>query len=543
MKKRILIVCFNLLLINFLNAQSGLKTVAELSDYESTSQYADVINFIKQLEKSSKFVRTETIAVTEEGREIPMMVIGNPLPKFPKDLANDKRIVVYIQGNIHAGEVEGKEALQMYVRDLLVEKNNTLLKDVVLLICPIFNADGNEKISVNNRTNQNGPKKGVGVRYNGAFLDINRDALKMESPEMKGLVTNVFNKWDPSVIMDCHTTNGVYRQEPVTFTWMMNPNGDRDLINYMRDKMMPDMHKTLLEKYKVENCFYGEFNDMGNPDSGYVSYAHEPRYMVNYAGLRNRLSILNENYVYADFKSRVNGCYYLIHSLLDYVQTHKDEIKSIIKTADNNVINQFKSPNAVSSFSFDYKVQPTPEPIIVKTYEVKKDTNSLNYEHYLPTDVKKTLTIPYLADYFPNTSEPMPYAYLITVPDKAVIANLRAHGIKMEKLTESHTFEVESFVIKSLKGSSRLNQGHYTNSIEGEYAKGNMQFDEGTILIRNSQPLAHVIAYLLEPQSGDGLLYWNFFDKYLVPQWGRGYYPYPVYRLRDKCDLTTKPIE
>ncbi len=163
------------------------------------------------------------------------------MPESPDNLVNDKRIVIYVQANIHAGEVEGKEASLMFARDLLKDKNPEILKNVVLLICPIFNADGNEKISTPNRTNQNGPVNGVGVRYNGQFLDLNRDAMKAESPEVRGVISNVFNRWDPAVFMDCHTTNGSYHVEPVTFTWMVNPNGDNSLITYMRDKMIPEM--------------------------------------------------------------------------------------------------------------------------------------------------------------------------------------------------------------------------------------------------------------------------------------------------------------
>ena len=125
----------------------------------------------------------------------------------------------------------------MFARDMLSEKNPELLKHVVFLICPLFNPDGNEKISPLNRTNQNGPVNGVGVRYNGQMLDLNRDAMKAESPEVQGVIKKVFNGWDPSVFMDCHTTDGSFHVEPVTFVWMVNPNGSNPLIQYMRLKM------------------------------------------------------------------------------------------------------------------------------------------------------------------------------------------------------------------------------------------------------------------------------------------------------------------
>jgi len=284
------------------SSQKNFLTIAESSDFQSTSKYADVMSFIEKLTKSFGYIRVESIATSAEGREIPLLIIGNPLPETPFDPKNDKRIVVYIQANIHAGEVEGKEATLMFARDILSEKNNELFKNVVFLICPNFNPDGNEKISPNNRTNQNGPLKGVGVRHNGQFLDLNRDGIKTESPEVRGLLTKVFNEWDPAVFMDCHTTDGSYHVEPVTFTWMVNPNGDNTLIHYMRDRMIPEMSETLIKRYDIENCYYGEFSNMMKPEEGWYYDASEPRYMSNYYGLRNRLGILNENYVHADYK-------------------------------------------------------------------------------------------------------------------------------------------------------------------------------------------------------------------------------------------------
>jgi len=249
--------------------QTALLTTAEKTNYDATSTYNEVISFINTLDKQSDILRIEQIAKTTEGRNIPMMIIANPMIDNWEDAKNDKRIVVYIQANIHAGEVEGKEATQMLARDLVNNPQSEILKNCIVLIDPIFNADGNEKFSTKNRTNQNGPAS-VGVRYNGQQLDLNRDAMKLESPEVSGLVENVLNKWDPAIFVDCHTTNGSYHEEPVTFTWMMNPNGDRNLINYMRDEMMPTVHATLFEKHQVENVFYGEFVDRMNLDMGWV---------------------------------------------------------------------------------------------------------------------------------------------------------------------------------------------------------------------------------------------------------------------------------
>ena len=431
----------------------------------------------------------------------------------------------------------------MYVRDLLKEKNPEILKNVILLVCPLFNPDGNEKISPLNRTYQNGPVNGVGVRYNGQFLDLNRDAMKAESPEVRGVLTNVFNKWDPAVFMDCHTTDGSYHVEPTTFTWMVNPNGDRSLIGYMHDKMMPEMSKTLLVKYKVENCFYGEFFDLMDPAKGWVLDASEPRYMSNYYGIRNRLGILNENYVYSDYKSRVMGCYYLIHSLIDYSSVHNSEIKAMLKDVDKKTIARGESPAVTDSFAIEYDVRPLPDKITIRTYEAEVVNEANGRKNYRKTDRQVDMTVPYFIDFYPTKNVKFPFAYLITTMDPAVTALLKMHGIKLEKLTADTKINAERFEISDLKAAARLNQGHYTNTISGRFTGETITFPAGTIVVRTAQPLANLVVYLLEPQSNDGMVVWNFFDRYLVPQWGMGYNPYPVYKVLDKVDLKTGALK
>jgi hypothetical protein len=528
--------------INFLDAQNNLLTVAEKSGFESTSNYVDVQSFITELTKISKNIKVESIVKTTEGRDVPLLIIANPLPKSPTDLINDKRIVVYIQANIHAGEVEGKEASMMLARDLVNGLNAEILQNVVVLICPNFNPDGNEAISTQNRTHQNGPKNGVGLRYNGQMLDLNRDAIKLESPEMTGLLRNVILKWDPAILVDCHTTNGSYHEEPVTFTWMMNPAGSQELISFMRDKMMPQVSSVLTEKYNVLNCFYGEFTDLKNPEEGWISYASEPRYLTNYMGVRNRLAILNENYVYADYKTRVLGSYSLLHSILDYSASHGEEIKTMLKKVDLQTIARGANPAVADSFPIEYNVRPTPEKIKIHAFEVDIITDAEGKEQLHKSDRKKLVSAPYLADYYPTRSVSVPYAYLIKLHDPSVVNLLIKHGIKVEKLLQNATLEVETFNIIDLKPAERSNQGHYTNTVKGKMEKDTIEFQSGNYVVHMAQPLANLAAYLLEPETNDALLLWNYFDRYLVPQWGKGFYAFPVYRLMKRTELQTLPI-
>jgi hypothetical protein len=290
----------------------------------------------------------------------------------------------------------------------------------------------------------------------------------------------------------------------------------------------------------VENIFYGEFIDRMDYGKGWVSYAAEPRFLVNYIGVRNRLAILNENYVYADFKTRVNASYHLLLTILEYASSHKKEIKNLLDKADKETIARGLNPTLQDSFAIKYKGQPTPEKIIIKAIEADTIPGMKGYWRFKQSDRKVTVTVPYVADYFATESISFPYAYILSVAEPEVIDNLKTHGIKLERLSKDLSLKVETFKIKNLIGVDRLFQGHYTNKIEGEFVLEEKTFPEGTYIIPTAQKLGWLVAYLLEPQTDDGLLLWNYFDRYLVPQWGNGYYPYPVYRVVEKTEIETK---
>jgi hypothetical protein len=523
-------------------AAEDILTVAESSDFKATSTYADVMDFIHKLQLKSSLFRVETLCTSPEGRDVPLLVIGRPLPSSPPDLRFDGRAVIYIQANIHAGEVEGKEASLMLVRDILGEENPPFLDDLVLLISPIFNADGNERISPSNRRNQKGPEKGVGIRYNGQNLDLNRDGIKMESPEVQGFVHNVLNRWDPVLFVDCHTTNGSPHKEPVTYSWPLNPNGDISIISYMRDKMMPAVNTILKEKYDTLSIPYGNFMDFRDPEKGWGSAGPEPRFLTNYVGLRNRLSILNENYAYADYKTRVWGCYYFLKSILEYCADHKTEIQTLVREADKRTAAQGLDPREKDVFGTEFERKPLKDPVTVLGWEMKITPREKSYPRVEITDVEKTYSLPYYADFAVKESVQRPFGYLIPLNDAAVTEKLLQHGLVVERLILPEALEVEAFRVKNVKAAPRIYQGHRMNTLEGEYLTRKVDFPAGTLFVPAGQALGNLASYLLEPESDDGLAVWNFFDRYIVAQWRRNPQIFPVYRLLKPVNLVKEVL-
>jgi hypothetical protein len=501
------------------------------------------MGFIAELQRLSPYLRVETLCTSAEGRDVPLLVIGKPLPALPSSLGNDPRKIVYIQANIHAGEVEGKEATLMLARDILLEAKAPYLDQLILLIAPIFNADGNERISPENRRQQPGPDQGVGVRYNGQNLDLNRDAMKLESPELEGLVKNVLNRWDPLLLVDCHTTDGAYHREVVTYSWAVNPNGNSRLIAYQRDKMMPDIEAILEKKYGTPAVGYGGFRDFKSPEKGWEAMEHEPRYVTNYMGLRNRLSILDENYVHADFKTRVMGNYAFLRAILDYCEANAGEIARLVAEADRQTVLRGMAPTDKDIFYTEYELVPLKQPVTVHAYETEVIPQGEGRRPLVrPTDKLNVLTIPYYADWEGKSGVRIPFAYIIDVPDCEVVNNLLQHGIVVERLREPASLEVEAFKLAEVKASPRLFQGHWMDLVKGEYASQTREFPAGTYIVAAGQPLGNLAAYLLEPQSDDGLLVWNFFDRYLVPQWSRELQTYPVYKLLRPVDLARETV-
>ncbi|MBC7363947.1 MAG: M14 family metallopeptidase, partial [Candidatus Aminicenantes bacterium] len=508
----------------------NLLTVAERSQFTATSLYHDVLEYISELQKISPNLVVENIGRTAEGRDIPMLILSHPPVYTPQAARRMKKMVVYIQANIHAGEVEGKEASLMLAREILLTGEHPYLANLVILIVPNLNADGNEKISPENRRQQPGPEKGVGTRQNALNQDLNRDAIKLESPEMKAVVRKILNRWDPALVIDCHTTDGAYHQETVTYSWPVNPNSDQQLLLYQRETMLPAIVKVLQEKYQTLAAPYGMFRDWRNPAKGWETFEPQPRYFTNYAGIRNRLSILDENYVHADYRTRVISCYYFLKSILDYCSQKTGEIQKLLEEADRRTILRGLTPQS-QSFALEFELKPLPKPITINTYEMEVLERPGSFPQLKPTGRLKPVTVPYFADYLPKRTIPLPYAYLITVPDPTIKEKLVAHGLLVEGLTSEVNLEVEIFQPKEIKAADRPFQGHRLNKVQGEYKKEIRKFQPGTMMVRTAQPLGYLAAYLLEPESDDGLVAWNFFDKYLFGQWQRGLSELPVYRL------------
>ena len=533
--KKLLVLAFTLLLFQNLSA-SDLLTVAEKSNYTKTTLYEDVMNFLFEVQKKSDLVKILTLGKSHEGRTIPLVVISEQGISSAYEMRMIGKPVVLIQANIHAGEVEGKEACLMLIRDIVNGKLKNLLQNQVILVIPDLNADGNEKLAKGNRRD-NGPEL-AGVRHNGQNLDLNRDYLKLKSPEITALV-KLFNEWDPVLFVDMHTKNGSYHQEPVTYCTLSNPNSYIKMLDYMWQKLFPEVQQNLKKQFGYDAIPYGNFVDRTNPEKGWENSTCEARYGTNYAGLRNRFTILDENYPHADFKTRVLSSYGFIQSILQFTNKNITEMQKIVKTADFETKQNFRSQEFVLEYSVENLFDLTVKSYEFELEEIKPEDRD-KYPSWVKdfivkkTDVKKNYKLSYFARPKPTRSIKLPRGYVVLAHHNYVIENLKKHGIVVEKIrTEVHA-EVEQFVINEITLSDRIYQGCVFVELKGEYKAVDVTIPPNSFFISLKQPLARLIPVLLEPESVDSLVCWSFFNKVLVRQWGKNRPNfYPVYRIHD----------
>ncbi len=497
------------------------------------------MNFLYQVQKKSDLVKILPLTTSSEGRLIPLVVLSKEKVSRPADLKMVGKPAVLIMANIHAGEVEGKEASLMLIRDIALGKFAGLLENQVLLFIPIFNADGNDKLGHNRR--DLGPEL-AGVRYNGQNLDLNRDYLKLESPEVRALL-DVFNSWDPLLVVDMHTTNGSFHQEPVTYSTLANPNSSEKLRQFMWQKFFPAVGRMLKSTHGYDSVPYGNFVDREFPEKGWENDSLEARYGSNYVGLRNRFSILDENYAYADFKTRVLSSRAFIMSILDFTAKNGKLMAELVRQADLETIRSL----AGSDFVLEFKAERLFD-LTVKSYEFVKEIIKPEDRAKYPsrfgdfimkkTDTPRDYRLPYLSLAVPRRSLKLPAGYVLLPQQPEALLNLKRHGIRVERILEGFQADVEVFKIDTVELDKTIFQGHVLNTVKGQYEKAAMDIPAGAIYISLEQPLARLVPVLLEPESSDSLLAWGFFNRVIVQQWSNKPGPYPVWRLAQKPSST-----
>jgi hypothetical protein len=507
-------------------------TRAERSRFTETSSYDDVRRFIDSLRTLGAKVTVGSIGRTTQGREIPYVVASRPLVATPAEARRLHRPVVYVQANIHGGEVEGKEALQALLRDLSFHDSYNVLDSIVLVAVPIYNADGNERLGPQerNRSSQNGPAV-VGERANADSLDLNRDYIKAEAPETRASLA-ALAAWEPDVFVDLHTTNGSYHGYALTYSPPLNPAA-LVTVPFTRDTLLPELRRRMRLVHRTEVFDYGNFIAQDSASRGWFTYDHRPRFGTNYVGLRGRIAVLSEAYSHDTFARRIGATYAFVYELLSLIAENGEDILDLSNEADRRATGWGTLPASSPPIPLRSGLPAQPprrEAVLVEQLERLADTSVVT-EPGVPRGVRRTgrvraTTMPVYDRFAPTVSRRLPFAYAIAAEHADALRILRLHGVVVERLDANLSTQIERFTIDSIVRAPRRFQRHNEVRVEGRWANESRTLPAGTLLVRTGQPLSVLAAYLLEPESDDGLTTWNFLDAGLRP--GE---PHPVLRV------------
>lgn len=495
-------------------------TIAERTDFRATALHADVVSVVQAIAKSSPLARVVSMGKSTEGRDIPLLIMSDP-PVMnaaeAKVRAQNGAVVILAFGNIHAGEVDGKEALPMLARELLTTRKS-MLKDAVVCFAPIYNCDGNERVSKTNRPGQVGPEEGMGIRENANGRDLNRDFVKVEEAETQALI-GFMNSWDPHVVIDCHTTNGSYHRYVLTYAGPKVPAGNRGLNDWARGTFIPRVDADYEARSGQDAFWYGSFEgaftDAPRGHTRWETFPAEARYGTNYIGLRNRMSVLSEAYAYATFKERVIATKEFVESVLQVAVKERSSLRRVLAEADAEMLEWRERTIALRT---EAKAQPGK--VTILGFEEELADGKMHN-----TGREKEYTVELWDNFEPTLSRQIPWAYAI-MPEaqnsqdrmaalRRVLFALDVHAIETQTLPKAMEVPITRLRVKEARSAGRSYQGHVAVRVDVTDETDTVTLPQGTILIRTQQRLGRLAAYLLEPQCEDGLTTWNYFDPWL----------------------------
>ncbi|MFO0590368.1 MAG: M14 family metallopeptidase [Polyangiaceae bacterium] len=498
-----------------------LLTRAEATGFRETSLHADVMRFVRALDAlGDPRLFVTSFGESPGGRELPLLVLSKEGVRTPEEARRTGRPVVLIMDGIHPGEVEGKEASLALVRDLLADKHPSWLDDLVLLVVPLFNPDGNDALDPANRrldlkklSGQNGPL--VGTRTQSQGINLNRDYLRQAAPEMRLLQQGVCHPWAPDLTIDNHATNGsVHRFHMTVDVPHTVESGRIEPIAFMRERLVPEVMEAVRAR-GFDSGWYGNFVEDErlldaekeiDPESlvglGWETYPHHPRFGSNYRGLTNRLDLLLECYSYLPFEERVKTASAWQIETLSWAQRHAGEIRRVVTASA-------RPPERVA---VRYRLEATDTPVDILTRRPRTFAGE-----------PVTVRIPHHARFVGTVVVDRPRAYL--VPPRLAEA-LRGHGLRVESAEGDHEVEVARVASLGATEGRSILEAARVGEMAVEWKRGVRRAPEGWSRVDTDQPLGAIAVYLCEPESDDGAVENGFLEAPAVGE------EYGVWRVR-----------
>ena len=493
------------------HAAPDLSTISERSGFQSTGHYDEVIALCAKFQKAyPKQVRCFEFGRTPEGRPMLALAVSRGGALTAQQARKRGLPVLLVQGGIHAGEIDGKDAGFLALREALENKVAPgALDKQVLLFVPVFNVDGHERFGKWNRPNQRGPVE-MGWRTTAQNYNLNRDYVKADAPEMQAMLALV-NEWDPLAYIDLHVTDGAKFQPDVSIQVEPVHGGD-DALKVAGAALQTAVMDDLKKQGSDPKPYYISFAANDDPMSGFVDSMSTPRFSTGYFQLRNRIAMLVETHSWKDYPTRVRITHNTIVSLLSQVAEHGQEWNRIAHEADarSAALNGALVP-------LTYKTTSRVTTIKFAGYEYTRGPSDVSgglMTHY-DESKPQVWTVPLRDEVVPDLEVAAPQGgYLVPAAQAAMVAaKLKEHGISFKVLSaDLGKVDVETFRADKATFGKQSFEGHQSLKVEGDWRAEARNVGKGALFVPIAQPKARLVMTMLEPRVEDSLLGWGFFN-------------------------------
>ena len=505
---RIFAISWMILAISGLSFAEDWRTDYEKFGFLETPRYKETVRFCQRLDETSASVLFTRFGVTPQGRDLPLLIFdsdGNFTPEKQKQ--SGKALVMFIAG-IHAGEIDGKDAGLMLLRDMIVDgKYAELMKNITLLFIPIFNVDGHERFSPYNRFNQNGPKE-MGWRVTAQNYNLNRDFSKADSPEMRAWL-ELFRDWLPDLIVDSHVTDGADYQYAVTYGMEQHVGAIAEPVRKWNVETFLPMLKKGLESDGFPLGVYVIQRDEKEFSKGLSYGVASPRFSNGYGAIQNRPCILIETHMFKDYKTRVSATYQVFKNVLAVVGEKRSVLKKAVADGDAETA----AIPAGASIPLNFCVTSDSVFIDFKGFGYRKEFSDVSgTDRVIWTGKPVDYRIPFFTKVVPTASAEMPYAYIIPAEFKPIVDILKLHGAKINQLKTEQKLKVASYKFSNVSWQSTPSEGRHPVNFSIADTTFETTFPVGSFVVIMNQRTNRIVTHLLEPEAVDSFVKWGFFD-------------------------------
>ena len=485
-------------------------TPAERTGLSATPEYAETVAWLHKLVTAAPELEMISIGKSLQGRDFWMVIASADQAFSPEALKATGKPLLLAHSGIHAGEIDGKDAGLMLLRDITVAaRRKELLAKANFLFIPILNVDGHERRSAYGRINQRGPVE-MGWRTNARNQNLNRDFTKLDTAGVRALI-RVFRQWKPDLYLDLHVTDGADYQYDITFGGNGRSGWSPAIGNWIEDIYRPAISAALSENGHEPGGLVFAANGMDMKD-GFLTWSGDPRFSNGYGDAVHLPTILVENHSLKPYKRRVLGTYVLLAETLGLLAKEKDSLRQATRT------DQQRRPRSIPlGFKRDESLIPKNEPFKgISSQRYQGEVSGAEVVRWTGKSVTEIIPRVFIAD--PVEIVEIPSAYIIPAAWSDIVERIALHGIEVEQLAEPLTTRVELY---RLPGAGIAEPSDWTpNPFEGHIRINpgkplkhviDTTFPAGSYRISTDQPLGELLVLMLEPQAPDSFLQWGFF--------------------------------